>query len=221
MVKLMENNLNSRSLFEAARDGDRDTFEQLIARDRARLRALVVSRLGVRLALDVDPDDVYQETILRALKDVTRLEWRGEGSFLRWLGGIVENVILELARERAREKCVSLEADLAGRDVSPSRAARREDRLERLERSLESLSPDHRQVILLVRIRGLSFEEAGSLMGRSSGAVKKLLNRALDELKDLFGDTEHLGLPDRGLDVEGAQSPRPPEREGDESCAGR
>ena len=215
MVELMEKNLNSEGLFEAARDGDRGAFDQLVARDRARLRALVVSRLGARLALDVDPDDVYQETILRALKNTTRLEWRGEGSFLRWLGGIVEHVILELARERARAKRASLEADLPGRDVSPSRTARREDRLDRLERSLESLSLDHQQVILLVRIRGLSFDEAGRSMGRSSGAVKKLLYRALHELKDSFGDTESLRLPERGLGAEGIQNRTEPGREGE------
>ena len=122
MVELMEKNLNSKGLFAAARDGDRDAFDQLVARDRARLRALVVSRLGARLALDVDPDDVYQETILRALKNAARLEWRGEGSFLRLLGGIVEHVILELARERAREKRVSLEIDLPGRPEGEDQA---------------------------------------------------------------------------------------------------
>jgi RNA polymerase sigma-70 factor (ECF subfamily) len=213
MVKLMEQNPNSKDLFEAARNGDRLAFDQLVARDRDRLRALVLSRLEKRLALDVDPDDVYQETILRALENAAKLEWRGEGSFLRWLGGIVENVILELARKRARQKGVSLDADLPGRAVSASRAARREDRFDRLEQSLENLSPDHRQVILLVRIRGLSFDEAGRCMGRSSGAVKKLLYRALHELKDSFGDTESLGLPERGLDEASLRSPSAPQRE--------
>jgi len=212
MAGLMEKNFSSKDLFEAARAGDREAFERLVARDRARLRALVASRLSARLALDVDPDEVYQETLLRGLKDASRLEWRGEGSFLRWLGGIVENVILELARKRVREKKVALEGDLPAGGVSPSRAARREDRFDRLERSLDELSPDHRQVILLTRIQGLSFEEAARRMGRSSDAVKKLLYRALRELKESFGDTESLHLPDRSLADPGFHDQGTPKR---------
>ncbi|MBI4601615.1 MAG: RNA polymerase sigma factor [Planctomycetes bacterium] len=193
---------DTRELVSAARDGDRAAFEALVARHRGRIRALVASRLEAWLALGADADDVYQETLLRALKSIARLEWRGEGSFLRWLGGIADNVILELSRKRARERQVALDGldvRVPAADASPSRALRREERLERLEGSLASLSPDHRRVIVLTRIEGLTFEEAAQRMGRSADAVKQLLYRALKELKEAFGDTESLHLPDRGL----------------------
>jgi RNA polymerase sigma-70 factor (ECF subfamily) len=172
-----------------------------VARHRPRIVALVASRLAARLAMGVDHDDVYQETILRALDASGKLEWRGPDSFLRWIGGIVDNVILELARRRARERKVELQGDWPAEDATPSRAALREERFERLKASLAGLSADHRQVVLLTRIRGLSFEEAARAMSRTPDAVKQLLYRALRELKERFGDTESLHLPACRLDA--------------------
>ena len=68
-----------------------------------------------------------------------------------------------------------------------------------MQGALDSLSPDHRQVIVLARIRKLQVAEIGRRMKRSENAVKKLLARALDELRKRFGDTESLSLPDAGV----------------------
>ena len=193
-----------KTTMEAARGGDRQAFERLVERHRSRLRGLIASRLAARLAMGVDAEDVYQETILRALGAASKLEHRGPDSFLRWLGGFVDRVIQELARKRARERREELEPEhpeLPARDASPSRAARREERFARLEASLGGLSPDHREVIRLVRLRGLSFEQAAAAMGRSPDAVKQLLYRALKELRASFGDTDSLRLPERRLEA--------------------
>jgi len=57
-----------------------------------------------------------------------------------------------------------------------------------------------------VRVEGLEFEEAGRRMGRSPDAVKQLLYRALKKLRESFGDTESLHLPERSLLAEGPES---------------
>ncbi|MBI4582950.1 MAG: RNA polymerase sigma factor [Planctomycetes bacterium] len=190
---------NIRALIEAAQDGNREAFEKLVEREARRLRALAASRLSAHIVLEVDLEDVHQETLLRALKSIRSFEWRGEGSFFPWLGGIVEKVILELARKGARERKAPLDPDLPAEGVSPSRVLRREERLQRLEDCLEALSPEHRQVIHLTRIERLTFPEAAERMGRSPDAVKQLLYRALKQLKSTFGDTESFHLPTRGL----------------------
>ena len=76
---------------------DREAFERLVSRTRPRLRALLASRLAARVVLGVDVEDVYQETVLRVFKSLSKFEWRGEDSFVRWAGGIAEHVILDLA----------------------------------------------------------------------------------------------------------------------------
>lgn len=207
MTKTVQTPKPPSDLLTAARAGDRAAFEALVSRNRSRIRAIAASRWKARIVLGVTADDVHQETLLRALKSIATCEGRDEEAFLRWLGGIAENVVLELARKKARDRTVPIDGPLAGSaarelaaDVpSPSKALRRDERFERLAESLACLSPDHREAVLLVRVQGLDFKEAGKRMGRSPNAVKQLLYRALRELKETFGDTESLHLPDRSL----------------------
>ncbi|HAK96178.1 MAG TPA: hypothetical protein DCM87_14590, partial [Planctomycetes bacterium] len=94
--------------------------------------------------------------------------------------------------------------------ASPSRAARREERFDRLEGALARLPEEHRQVIRLARIEGLPIAEIAVRMNRSAAAVSMLLSRALKRLREGFGDTESMSLPDRMLGGAG----RAPEAEG-------
>ena len=76
---------------------------------------------------------------------------------------------------------------------------RREERLQRLEAALRTLSPEHREVIVLSRIEGLSLAAVAERTGRSAVAVSALLLRALRKLRTAFGDTESFALPARGI----------------------
>ena len=97
-------------------------------------------------------------------------------------------------------------AELPADDESPGRNLRRQERFDRLSKSVESLSPDYRIVIRLARIEGLKIGEIADRMNRSPSAVRNLLLRAMRELKKSFGETESLSLPDRRLGDEGATS---------------
>jgi RNA polymerase sigma-70 factor (ECF subfamily) len=148
---------------------------------------------------DIEVEDVQQETLLTAFQSIGRFQWQGEDSFFRWLAGIAENSILRFADQRRRKRCVRLEREVAASGPSPSRALRREERLERLDEALKGLSPEHRQVILLARVEGLPVKEIAKRLDRSPNAVAQLLCRALKKLRASFGDTESLHLPERGL----------------------
>ncbi len=86
-------------------------------------------------------------------------------------------------------------------ETSPSKNVRRNERFDRLENALNNLSDDHRKVIVLARIERLGINDVARRMNRSANAVKKLLARALLELRQSFGDTESLHLPDRFLET--------------------
>lgn len=205
----MEKQQDSRALIASAQRGDREAFDRVASKLDRRLHALVASRLAEHVVLGVDVDDVCQETLLRGFRSVSKFEWRGRDSFLRWLGGIAEHVILDLARQMARERRASLNDDVPGSGISPSRAVRRDERFERLEDALAKLTPEHREIITLTRVDRLTFAEAAERMGRSPDAAKQLLYRALKQLRAAFGDTESLHLPDRSLDSEGDQDHEP------------
>ncbi|MCZ6796143.1 MAG: sigma-70 family RNA polymerase sigma factor [Planctomycetota bacterium] len=193
------NNLTEK-LIDQARTGDRAAFDELAGRFRERLGALVRSRLGAALRGRIEVADVLQETLLRAFRSLERFERRDDDSFLRWLGGIANNVIREVARREDRELIFADDGEEApAPGVSPSQAGARGERFDRLQSSLDSLSPDHRRVILLARVERLPLKEVAREMNRSPEAATQLLWRALKKLKESFGSTDSFHLPDRRL----------------------
>ncbi len=69
-------------------------------------------------------------------------------------------------------------------DHTPATHAELMDDVARLQRALQSLSPDHETVIRMRNWDRLSFAEIGQHLGRSEEAAKKLWARALTQLKD-------------------------------------
>ncbi|MBI4584031.1 MAG: sigma-70 family RNA polymerase sigma factor [Planctomycetes bacterium] len=188
-----------KSLVNRAQEGDRAAFEELVTKARQGLLASVRLRIGAHLRAKLDPEDVIQETFLKAFQSLERFQWQGKDSFDRWLQGIAENLILDAAkRERVRQD-LQIPRDPPGESTTASKHLRREERFERLKKSIEGLSPDYQKVILLARIDGLKIDEIAERMDRSPSAVKNLLFRAMKELRRSFGDTESLHLPQKNL----------------------
>ena len=69
---------------------------------------------------------------------------------------------------------------------------------------MRGLSPDYQRVIYMSRFEGLKVREIAERMGRSESAVKNLLFKATKKLRESFGDTESLSLPDRSLEEDEA-----------------
>lgn len=193
--------LSTVELIEKAQAGDREALGALIKRYRLRLEALVHVRLGAQLRKEVDVADVCQETWLKVVASIGQFRCHKKNSFFPWLGGVAEHVIQNLARRTRKTTSASsgLEELLADDGTSPSDALQRKERFERLERALDSLSEDHKKVIVLARLRGLSRKEIGQMMNRSEDAVSMLLYRALGQLGKHFGHTDSYGLPPSSL----------------------
>src|SRR3989442_6692455 len=192
-------------LVRKAQANDRAAFDLLVERHRYRLHSLITFRLGPSLRQRVEVEDVLQETYMKAFESIQGFAWRNEGSFFRWLTSIAQHVLQDFARRylHTRRKKRPLEMSLSqdsprgeddpqvvtsllqARSTSPSKAMQRNERFERLERALNTLSDDHREVILLARVHGLPIEEIAQQMDRSPDAVSMLLLRALRQLKKI------------------------------------
>ena len=199
----MSEHLSTETLVQRSQAGDRKAFGELIARYQQRLEALVETRMGKEVRATMDVADVVQETFARALQSVGRFQFQGDESFLRWLGGIAEHLIVKAASRGKRQKPLELKDDRFASETSPSRGLRRDERFERLLKAIDGLPPDYREVLRLARIEGLKHEEIAVRMGRSHAAVRQLVVRALRLLRERFGDTESLHLRDRRLHSEG------------------
>jgi RNA polymerase sigma-70 factor (ECF subfamily) len=199
-----------RLLIERAQAGEREAFEALAEAQRERLTALIGRRLGAELRARATVEDVLQETLLRAFRAIGRFapqDGDASRSFFRWLSGIALKVILEIAARGRKERAIELDFEVPAREVSPSRKLQRQERLERLERSIARLEPDYRTVLTLVRLQGVPGNEAARRLGRSPNAVSHLLLRALRRLREVFGDTESLRLDERPPPESAAETP--------------
>lgn len=199
MQALMEDQADIAQLVGRAKAGDRCAFDELVEATRGRLAAVLRSTLSQDLHRVVEIDEVIQETFVRAFESIEGFQWRGEGSFSAWLRGIARNIVMDAIRKKRPDHGLQVVERAPAGDVSPSRAARRDERFDRLELAMEKLSPPHREVLVLSRIKGLPIREIAQRMERSPDAVKQLLSRALKALRSSFGDTESLHLPDRRL----------------------
>jgi len=210
-----------QGLIQKAQAGDRLAFDKLVDRCAPRIEALVRRELGSKLSGKVEVEDLIQETFTNAWQSIEAFRWQGEEAFWAWLITIARHAIDNeahwfSARKRAADREVSLEQKslhhgeksremgdlLEANTPTPSKQLRRDLRFERLKEALQKLKTDHRKVILLMRIRGLSVKEAAREMGRSEGAISMLLFRALKQLKEIFGNTDSLHLSDRSLEEE-------------------
>lgn len=176
-------------LARRARAGDEEAFRALFERYRTRLAVLVRYRISPELRGRIGIDDVVQETFLAAWKDLPRFEYRGPGSFLRWLSGIAAHRILDLAREAERaRRDARLETGFDGHEPAgsqtPSRILDRQERVRALLRRMDALPEQYREVILLAKFEGLTTAEMAERLGKTRAQVALLLHRALARLRE-------------------------------------
>lgn len=205
MTALMKDQKEIQRLVDRAKAGDHPAFNRLLEESRGQLEGVLRAMPTSELQHIVDVEEVVQETFARAFEIIQDFEWRGNGSFSAWLRGIARNIVVDAIRKKRPSHGLQVVERTPAEEVSPSRAARRDERFNRLDGALERLQPDHRAVLMLSRIEGLPIREIAERMNRSPNAVKKLLSRALKALRSSFGDTESLHLPDRRFSGEGTQ----------------
>lgn len=177
-----------------ARDGDEVAFETLVGRHERDVFNLAWRMLGNR----DDALDAAQETFLRVFRSLKA--FRGDASFRTWVTGIAINVCrnkLVSAETRARRAAVPLIADdpaggearelpLPDHAPGPEADARGAELRRALKQGLAALSPEHREILLLHEMQGLSYDELAAALGCRLGTVKSRLARARESLRGLL-----------------------------------
>ncbi len=179
---------SSNDLVARVKNGDRDAFSGLFEKYRGRLAVLIYFKLGAELRASCEVDDILQETLLRAWRDIERFHYRAPGSFLSWLACIADHVIIDAARYGGRERRAAAVAPLsqvpeAADTKTPSRLLAQKERAAALLDRLNALPEDYRQAILLAKVEGLSTAEVAERMGKSREAAALLLHRAIKRFR--------------------------------------
>ena len=166
-------------LVARAREGDREALEAVLA-----VVAPSMHRFGRRMCKNAhDADDVLQDTLMSVAKHLGDFE--GRSSLSSWVFSIARSACARKRRGLKNRPPVSDEHVAETPDVAPNPEVRAADHelASALSVALDGLSDDHREVLLLRDIEGLSAPEAASTLGISVDALKSRLHRAREALR--------------------------------------
>jgi RNA polymerase sigma-70 factor (ECF subfamily) len=175
------------ALLRQAQRGDPSAFGELIERHADRLYGVARSLVGNA----ADAEDVLQETFAGAFRSAA--SFRGEASVKTWLTRILVRQAAMHRRARKKWRFMSIfRGDNQGSEMELTTPGAKQSSSE-VDSSLDvpvmlaELSPEHREVIVLRELEGLSYEQMAEMLGVPRGTVESRLHRARQELKQRFG----------------------------------
>lgn len=168
--------------------GDKEAFEALVTAHEKKIYNLCLRMTGNT----EDAFDLSQEAFFKAFRNLD--SFRGESGFHLWLCRLTANVCIDFLRKKKRRPQSALSyTDEDGRQIDievpderfmPERLLDAKLLREELQNGLQCLTADHRSILILREISGLSYDEIGQALDISAGTVKSRLSRARKKLAD-------------------------------------
>ncbi len=178
-------------LMIAFRGGDPRAFEVLVLRHRVPVYNFILRLAGS----PARAEDLLQETWLKVVRGAG--DWQPKARFTTWVYTIARNLCVDSARKESYRKADSLDApqgaDGEGRTLgealadeggqSPDRNAHNHRVRPLIERALQSLPAEQREVFLLREYSGIPFKEIAEVTGVPEPTVKSRMRYALEGLR--------------------------------------
>lgn len=179
-------------LISKAQQGDEDAFAQLLDDHQGKVYGLILRLTGS----PEDAMELTQETFFNA--------WRGlpsfhqDSKFSTWLYRLATNVTIDFLRKEKRRRSLSVSSlsvedddDLRVLDVpdhrfTPQSETERRELQEAVHQGLSKLSNEHRQVLVLRELNGLSYSEIAQVLNIEEGTVKSRISRARLALRKIL-----------------------------------
>ena len=167
-------------------DGDRNAFEDLVLANQKNVHNLALKMTGN----EEDALDISQEAFIKAYRQLEG--FRGESRFSVWLYRLTYNLCIDFLRKKPRATVVSLSAqddnvaiaDLEIPDLRnlPEDSIIRRETRRVIAESIGELALNHREILAMREIAGMSYGEIAQTLNLSEGTVKSRLARARSSL---------------------------------------
>ena len=179
-------------LMRRAASGEDAAFESLVRHFEGMVYAFALQSLRRR----EDAEDATQEVFLKLWRSLST--WRDEASVKTYVMRIARNTVIDMIRHRNSHPTDSLtvedddgeesQREIADTDTAsnPATDYARREQIEEIRRAIDKLPPDHREIIILRDINGLSYTEIADATGLDPGTVKSRLSRAREKLKEFL-----------------------------------
>jgi len=191
--------MTEQELVARAKAGDDEAFAQLMHDNEKRIYNLTLRMTGN----PEDAMDLAQEAFLNAWRGLKF--FKGDSAFSTWVYRLASNACIDHLRRQKRRQDISVPMPVNDEDDStpdiPDERFQPEQELERQElrravaAGLEQLSDEHRQVLVMREINGLSYQEIGDILGLEAGTVKSRIARARNSLRKILVESGNFSNP--------------------------
>ena len=129
-----------------------------------------------------DAEDLTSQTWMAALEGIR--SFRGTGSFAAWIMGIASRKRLMFFRGNRHEVPLDAALHIPSPGLTPDKEAAQRLQMESVSRALRQISPDRAEALTLSFFGGLSNLEISRALHKSEGAVKMLISRGVQDLRE-------------------------------------
>lgn len=190
--------MTEQELIHSARKGDSMAFGELMQAHQDKIYTLCYRMTGNA----EDAADLTQEVFLSAWRSLSRFQ--EQSSFGTWIYRMATNASIDFLRREKRRQVLSMtmeedseerQAQVPDERYSPHRLLEQKEARQAVADALAALSPEHRQVLVLREMEGLSYQEIGQLLGLEEGTVKSRIARARLALRDFLIKSGNFSAP--------------------------
>lgn len=171
---------DDQHLIDLFKRDPRSAFKRILEEYQDRIFNLCVYMLGGR----EDSQDAAQDTFIKAFRSFK--SFTPQASIYTWMYRIAVNTCIDHKR-KSREILIDDETsmiEIASLNPSPEKVSQSREITAIVQKTLASLTPDFRAIIVLKEMEGLSYEEISEVLQISIGTVKSRISRARDELRE-------------------------------------